>query len=181
MSQSPPSSSLSFLQQTYVLRPNLLPPLPLVQHIAAASLKRLISKDVPETSPTAAPQASRWGWLLFSSAADSEPFAISPLSFSPQKLHGWPSGSNENYSQSALEKKTKIFLSATQKPFPVSHSEEMPVGGGREENIRSIDFPRRFAAELQELQAKSCEYIFLQRKGSRVYTTFSKVSMTPKF
>ena len=55
MSQSPPSSSLSFLQQTYVLRPNLLPPLPLVQHIAAASLKRLISKDVPETSPTAAP------------------------------------------------------------------------------------------------------------------------------
>ena len=46
---------LRFLQQTYVLCPNLLPPLPLVQHVAAASMKRLISKDAPETSPTAAP------------------------------------------------------------------------------------------------------------------------------
>ena len=44
-----------FLQQIYVMCPNLLLPLPLVQHRAAASLKGLISKDVPETSPTAAP------------------------------------------------------------------------------------------------------------------------------
>ena len=58
-----------FLQQAYVLCPNLLPPLLLVQYRAAASLKHLISKDVPESSPTAAPQASCWGWLLFSSSA----------------------------------------------------------------------------------------------------------------
>lgn len=34
--------------------PNILLPLPLVQHSAAASLKGLILKDVPETSPTVA-------------------------------------------------------------------------------------------------------------------------------
>lgn len=87
-----------FLQQIYVMCPSFLL-LPLVQHSAAARLKGLISKAVPETSPTAALSGFHWGWLLFSSAADFEPFVISPLSFLPQKLHGWPSGSNENYSQ----------------------------------------------------------------------------------
>lgn len=43
-----------FLQQIYVTYPNLLLPLSLVQHGAAASMKGLISKDVPEASPTAA-------------------------------------------------------------------------------------------------------------------------------
>lgn len=47
-------AGIFFLQQIYVMCPNILLPLPLVQHSAAASLKGLILKDVPETSPTVA-------------------------------------------------------------------------------------------------------------------------------
>lgn len=44
----------NFCYNKFVMCPNILLPLPLVQHSAAATLKGLILKDVPETSPTAA-------------------------------------------------------------------------------------------------------------------------------